>query len=237
MYISINGYCNICQKNVIFQSETEWLRDNFKCGNCKSIPREIALMRVIETYYPNFRMLLIHESSPANRGVSSKLKAECPGYVGTQFFSDVKLGEYKNNVRCENLESLTYKNNEFDLHITQDVMEHVFDTPKAFSEINRTLKPGGAHIFTVPLVKRVVPSELRAKRDEFGYVVHLLPEVYHGNPVSNNGSLVVTDWGYDICRYIFEETGCFSQHIIINDLHAGIRAELIDVILTRKNNN
>ena len=37
-------------------------------------------------------------------------------------------------------------------------MEHIFDPSKAFSEIARTLKTGGAHIFTVPLINKNKPT-------------------------------------------------------------------------------
>jgi len=38
----------------------------------------------------------------------------------------------------------------FDLVITQDFFEHVLRPAKAFAEIARTLKPGGALIYAVP---------------------------------------------------------------------------------------
>ena len=46
-------------------------------------------------------------------------------------------------VRCENLEELTFPDESIDLHISQDVMEHVFQPKRAFAEIARTLRPGG----------------------------------------------------------------------------------------------
>ena len=44
---------------------------------------------------------------------------------------------------------MTFENESFDLFITQDVFEHVMTPNKAFKEIERVLKPGGAHVFTV----------------------------------------------------------------------------------------
>jgi hypothetical protein len=67
-YFSHKGYCPCCEKEVIFRSFNSWLRDNFICTNCFSIPRERALMLTIEKYYPNWKNLNIHESSPSNRG-------------------------------------------------------------------------------------------------------------------------------------------------------------------------
>jgi SAM-dependent methyltransferase len=128
---------------------------------------------------------------------------------------------------------MSFDNESIDLHITQDVLEHVFHPSKVFKETARTLKPGGMHIFTVPLVNKAFPSRLRAcvtNKD----IVYLEPEAYHGNPLGNGKSLVTLDWGYDICQHIFNACGLFTQLIHIDDLSKGIRAEYIEVLVTLK---
>jgi hypothetical protein len=66
-------------------------------------------------------------------------------------------------------------------------------------------------------------------------VRHLLePPVYHGSPVDKKGALLTFDWGYDISRHIFEACGLFTEMIYIDDLSRGIRAEYIEVLVTRK---
>ena len=57
---------------------------------------------------------------------------------------------------------------------------------------------------------------------------------YHGNPIGDGKSLVTFDWGYDIGEYIFQASGLFTQLIYINDIDKGIRAEFIEVLVTRK---
>jgi 2-polyprenyl-3-methyl-5-hydroxy-6-metoxy-1,4-benzoquinol methylase len=49
------------------------------------------------------------------------------------------VGEYRN----EDLERQTYADGSFDVVITQDVMEHIYDPSSAFREIARTLRPVG----------------------------------------------------------------------------------------------
>jgi SAM-dependent methyltransferase len=191
-------------------------------------------MLTIETYFPNWRSLTVHESSPANRGASKRLSQECSQYIPSQFFPDQKPGSIVGKVRCENLEALSFADESIDLHVTQDVLEHVFNPSKAFSEIARTLKPGGAHIFTVPIVNKSKPSRLRARVSDDGQIVHLEPPVYHGNPISDKGSLVTVDWGFDICQHIFDSCGLFTHLIYIDDLSKGIRAEYIEVLITIK---
>jgi len=166
-------------------------------------------MLTTERYFPNWRNLTIHESSPSNRGASRRFSQECSQYIPSQFFPDQKPGSIVGRFCCEDLEALTFADESIDLHITQDVLEHVFHPSKVFSEIARTLKPGGAHICTVPIVNKYKPSKLRARVSDGGNIVHLEPPVYHSNPISDEGSLVTVDWGFDICRHIFESCGLF----------------------------
>ena len=230
------GYCPTCAQEVIFNSKDSWLRDHYSCSNCGSIPRERVLMLIIETYFPNWREVTIHESSPGNRGASKRLSQECSQYIPSQFFPEEVPGSMVGTFCCENLESLTFGDESIDLHVTQDVLEHVFHPSKVFKEIARTLRPGGAHIFTVPLVNKDKPSQIRAQVSDDGRIAYLQPPVYHGNPISNEGSLVTVDWGFDICRHIFESSGLFTHLVHIDDLSKGIRAEYIEVLVTVKPN-
>jgi hypothetical protein len=42
------------------------------------------------------------------------------------------------------------------------------------------------------------------------------------------------DWGFDICRHIFEARGLFTHVVRIDDLAMGIRAELIEVLVASR---
>jgi SAM-dependent methyltransferase len=105
-------------------------------------------------YFPNWKDLNIHESSPSNCSITTKLTRECKGYIGSQYYPRQKFGEIINGYYNENLEEQTFEDEVFDIVITQDVFEHIYNPAKAFSEIARTLKFGGAHIFTVPLINK-----------------------------------------------------------------------------------
>lgn len=78
------------------------------------------------------------------------------------------------------------------------MLEHIFDPEKAFKEIARVLKSGGAHIFTVPVINKGKKSEVWASRSESGEVIYHHEPECHGNPVDPNGSLVTMHWRYDI---------------------------------------
>jgi SAM-dependent methyltransferase len=234
VFLENPGYCPTCECQVTFVARSSWLRDHYVCSNCGSVPRERALMRAIEMYFPNWKDLVVHESSPAKRGASVRLARQCKNYIPSQFFPREKRGSTVDGVRCEDLEALTFGDETIDLHVTQDVMEHVFAPSKVFREIARTLKPGGAHIFTVPLVNRNNPSKLRARRRDDGYLDYLQPPEYHHNPISDQGALVTVDWGFDICTHIFDSCGLFTHLLYIEDLSKGIKADYNEVLITLK---
>ena len=233
-YFTNAGYCHTCASEVTFTATSSWFRDLYLCDKCGSLPRERALMRVIETFYPAWQGLTVHETSPATRGASARIAKESASYIPSQYFPDTPGGSFKWGYRSENIEKLTIADESIDLHISQDVMEHIFNPAQAFKEIARTLRPGGAHIFTVPIVNKGGRTSRRATLDAQGNVMHLKEAQYHGNPVDETGALVTFDWGYDICEKIHEASGMFTHIVQIDDLSNGIRAEYIDVLVSVK---
>jgi len=193
-------------------------------------------MFCIERFFPQWRNLSIHESSPVlGRGANRRLAKEAPAYVASHYYAGVTPETIVNGVRCENLEHLSFGDESFDLHLTQDVFEHLFDPAAAFREIARTLRPGGAHVFTTPLVKKNEPTQFCASLAPDGTVIHLIePPEYHGNPISSQGSLVTANWGYGITNFIFESSGLFTEIVFLDILDLGIRADYIEVLITRK---
>jgi SAM-dependent methyltransferase len=225
------GFCPVCESDTLFDRQGPWLRDQLVCMRCGSIPRWRTLHVVLDGEFPTWRTLAIHESSPGG-AASNKLAAECPSYVGTHFFPDVPPGSSKGGVRCENLERQTFASDSFDLVITQDVFEHVLHPDKAFAEVARTLKPGGAHVFTIPWYywQR---TRVRAVEED-GEIRHLLPPEYHGNPIDASGSLVVTEWGLDFLDYIERCTGLDTTVHHLWDPRRAIDGDFREVFVSRK---
>lgn len=227
------GYCSCCERRTIFFEFDKWLRDNYKCFHCGSIPRNRALIRTIKLYKPDFYDLLIHESSPGNQS-SKHLQRNCIHYSASQFYPNVNPGTYHNGFRNENLENLTFEDSVFDLFVTADVFEHVINPEKAFSEIARVLKPGGLHIFTIPWYPELPQSRRRALLLENGSIEFLFPPVYHGNPVSQDGSLVTFDWGLDFCDFIYESCKMTTTIYKVINRKEGLDGKFMEVFISRK---
>lgn len=97
------------------------------------------------------------------------------------------------NTTMQNLESLTFPDNCFDIVVTSDVMEHVRLDDRAHREIARVLVPGGVYVFTVPhfreeydtLVRVAVRDPDDPTRDKY-----VLEPEYHGSAYPNEGPVL-----------------------------------------------
>ncbi|HEC27696.1 MAG TPA: class I SAM-dependent methyltransferase [Gammaproteobacteria bacterium] len=225
------GYCPICEKKTLFFIKADGLRDNYHCIRCRSIPRQRALLQVMQQFFPDWRNLNIHESSPSG-ATFKKFSSECQGYLPSQFFSDIPPGVLYSGHRCEDLARQTFDDESFDLVITQDVLEHLLNPIQSLKEICRTLRPGGTHIFTVPWYSWQ-DTKIRAIQED-DKVVYLEEPDYHVNPINNEGSLVVTEWGKDLIDTIYASSGMTTTVIHIHDKQAGIEAKFIEVFVSRK---
>lgn len=231
------GTCPCCKEKTIFLAFDYWLRDHYRCLFCGSIPRQRALMKVLEHEMPNWRNLKIHESSPIGN-MLSMFKQQCAQYTYSFWYESEPLGvKLQAGGTNENLENLTFESETFDIFITQDVLEHVNRPEKVFAEIARTLKKGGKHIFTTPLYpfKRTT-SRIRMHGDKRELT---LPPIYHGNPVSKEGSLVTYEWGgYDFLKMIDEITGMESKIVEFpnskENFENGLEGDFLQVIVSKK---
>ena len=225
------GYCPVCRRSTLFLRKGEWLRDFYFCLWCESIPRQRALLEVLDEQYLDWPSFKIYECAPA--GASSwAIQTRCKKYTSSHYWEDVKPGDSKNGTRCEDLEALTFADDSFDIVITQDVFEHVLRAERGFAEIARVLRPGGAHVFTVPIYPHD-KTLLRAKPSDNG-IQHIESPDYHGNPVDPNGSLVVREWSRDIVDFIAKHSPLKTTIYSGKDYKHGIDGEFLDVVVSRK---
>ena len=144
-----SGFCCLCEKEVVFRATGPYFRNTLRCSECNLGPRYRALFWNLNKFIPNWREMAIHESSPGGDRVSQRLKKEAKSYVASQFDPSIPFGtNHPNGYRSEDLESQTFPDKSFDIVVTQDVFEHIFEPSKAIKEIARTLRPNGAFIAT-----------------------------------------------------------------------------------------
>jgi SAM-dependent methyltransferase len=182
---------------------------------------------------PEWRTLLIHESSPADRGISSKLKSQGLNYFPSQYFPMINnpmVGDIYNI----NLESQLFEDEKFDVFVSLDVFEHVFDPKTAIQEIYRTLKPGGIALLTFPIIKSQVDALTFRATLVNGNIEFLKPAEYHGNPIDDKGSLVTVDYGYEIHNRLSEWSKFNIEVVRFNRPDIGVLGEFTEVIICQK---
>jgi SAM-dependent methyltransferase len=232
------GFCPCCGKATVFVAFGHWFRDDYKCARCKSIPRQRAIMSVLADRCGDWENLSIHESSPCGP-TFDRMKRDCANYSYSYFYPEKKLGEViggGGKVTNQNLQEMTFLDSSFDLFITQDVFEHLNEPEKALKEIFRCLKPGGKHVFTVPIYP-FLQTRPRIKMEN-GHIVPIMEEQYHRNPISEKGSLVTYDWGGDIGRVIDSMAGFKTEIIEFQDSREnhrmGLEADFLQVVVSTK---
>ena len=141
-----------------------------------------------------FRRLRIAEINAC--GILHEYLKEHPNLFYSEWLPYAKPGEVHDGVRCEDLQHLTYPENYFDFILTSETLEHVSDPDKAWQEIYRTLKGGGYHIFTIPVVPWQRKTRQRA-RIVGGMREDLLEPAYH-SPWGREDVFVYTDFGMDV---------------------------------------
>jgi len=202
------GTCSICGPT-IFVCTGPWLRDDLRCVRCRSIPRERALIKVLSDLAPDWRSSRLHEFAPG--GAATRVLASSDWYTASHFPDEQR-------------QALSFADQFVDVVLGQDVMEHVVDPNRAFAEIARVLRPGGLHLFTVPLYAD--PTVVRVATDG----TLLAPAAYHADPAApDQGALVVREWGRDIVEHSVLET----QIIHFDDVKYGLRGEHLDVLVSR----
>ena len=147
------------------------------------------------------RALMIERITP----LFDKISHSFPFVEGCEYIdSNLHPGSTKKiqgiEVRHEDLMNLSYQDGSVDVLFHGDILEHVPDYRAALNECWRVLVPGGTLLFTCPffdLEEHIIRCVL-----ENGNVRHILEPAYHGNPMSEKGSLVYTQHGWPLIQEI-----------------------------------
>ncbi len=210
---TVNGYCVPCSKKVSFLVDMQaggqrqgnsWLpnwRERLECPLCKMNNRQRLIATLVKQILSAKQMQHIYfmeqVTSIYNWAITTFKNHHIVGseYLGYEY----EAGAVINGIRHEDVENLSFADNSLDLIVSNDVFEHVPNPAKAFAECVRVLKTGGVMLATIPFHSDNEKSITRAKLVN-GQLEHILPPAYHGNPVSTDGSLVFTDFSWDILQ-------------------------------------
>lgn len=207
----VDGFCVPCEKSVHFLVDMEaggqrhangWTpnwRERMVCPMCGMNNRQrliATLMKQTLSGMQGQKVYLMEQVTPIFNWASAMLKQH-------QIFGSEYLGpEYPGGalvkgIRHEDVECLSFADGQIDLIVSNDVFEHVPNPAKAFAECARVLRSGGIMLATIPFHNGNDLSVIRARLCD-GKIEHILHPVFHGNPLSADGSLVFTDFGWDI---------------------------------------
>ena len=174
-------------------------RERLECPVCHLNTRQRFMAHLVREAVAGLahtpRIYLYEQVTPFFHWARASLAGEVLGseYLG----HDVAGGAVIQGVRHEDALALSFGNASLDLIVSQDVMEHVPEIEPAIAEAARVLRPGGRFYFSVPFDPASDTTVQRAKLID-GDVVHREEPVFHGNPVSPEGSLVFFDHGWDL---------------------------------------
>jgi SAM-dependent methyltransferase len=217
------GLCNICGAKAEFVAGAgRSTRESFACPQCRAALRYRDQAALILDEFARGRAVFLRSLvasgaldgkaiyEAALRGPFVNLLRRLPGYTRSYFWPDRPLGAVdQDGVRNEDLTRLTFPDASFDLVLTSDVMEHLYDYRAAFAEITRVLKPGGVHIFSIP-TDWPFPERTESRVALVdGEERHLRPPRYH-NAGDGTACLVYHDYGADLVDAI-DATGCRTQ--------------------------
>ena len=222
-----NDSCSVCGSKSDFIYHGKSVRESYRCQACKASLRHRGQAKaIIDTYgdsttksikelsqQDSFKKITIFE--PGIIGPLRKYFSSFPNYSQSYFWDDLPLGETRDGIQNQNLECLTFKDNSIDLLITADIFEHIRKPWDAFTDIQRVLKVGGKHIFTIPVQYPLPKKTIYRVDTSTSEDIHVLPERYH---IAGDGgkSLVYTDFGGDMLEKL-NAIGLKTEYVFIDD--------------------
>ncbi|KGI79136.1 hypothetical protein LF63_0101105 [Oleiagrimonas soli] len=167
-----------------------------RCVRCRASAVSESIIGVLVEQLPALDRYAALELS--SRGVlAGWLRNRVASLQLSEWMPDHPLGAIIDGVRNEDVQRLTFANASFDLVTSTEVFEHVADDARGFSEVHRVLRPGGAFVFTVPLMDRPDTHE-RARLHE-GRIEHVDTPEYHDDSFAGTDRvLCFRNYGLDI---------------------------------------
>jgi hypothetical protein len=222
------GICNVCGAQETFVRGHRWMREGYRCRTCTASLRYRGQADAILRAYahgattladlvrePDFASLDIWE--PGVLGPFRAHLSTLAGYTTSDYWPDVEPGQLRDGVRCEDLMALTYAPASFDLVITSDIFEHIRKPYVAFAEVHRVLRPGGRHIFSVPIPDDWLQETIERVDTSGPEDVLLLEPKHHLGP-GGSQHLVYNNFGRDLVDHL-GAIGLDTEVVLLDSPH------------------
>ena len=153
-------------------------REGNSCRNCRMSSRVRMLLWSLQRLLPAYQNPSILHLNQINE--MSKPLSQAGTLTETAFSPKDPPGAIINGFSNQDMTSLTFGGNSFDLVVHSETLEHIENYELALRESHRVLKPGGYQVYTVPLIHNRRTRQ-RIKVEPSGEPVYLLPLSCHGN--------------------------------------------------------
>jgi SAM-dependent methyltransferase len=185
--------CSLCDFNIQVRLRNDEMA--VRCLRCGASAVTQSLVDVLRQEYEHLSTLDVCELSAAGPLVRW-LQPRVPSLKTSEYFPDTLPGTERGGVTCQDVQSLTYADETFDVCTSTEVFEHFENDVAGFCEMFRVLRPGGRLIFTVPLDlnhRTVERTEMRA-----GHRVNVLPAEYHADRYRGRRVFCFRNYGADL---------------------------------------
>lgn len=184
-------HCPFCGPSMLVRLSHD--EHGIRCVRCGASAIHLSMGSTLNTYVPDLARRDAYELS-ARGPLVAHLRRMARSLTVSEYMPEANS---RGGLRSEDVQALTFADASFDLVTHTEVLEHVPDDARAFSELHRILRPGGIMLFTVP--QHGGRSTIERARLRNGNVEHLLAPAYHRDPLRNGaGILAYRDYGRDI---------------------------------------
>jgi len=207
----VAGTCHVCSAHVRFRVAFEhsyhvdgvltpnW-REWLKCPSCGLNNRMRAVVHLLESRSLGLSdgvAYITEQTTPLYQLLSKRRGGRL---VGSEYAGDAfPLGETgPRGIRNEDVSNLSFGSGQLGAVLSFDVLEHVPDYTRALSEFHRCLAAGGRLVLSVPFLGDSPENLIRARVDQHGKIVHLLPPEYHDDPMRSDGCLAFYHFGWEL---------------------------------------
>jgi SAM-dependent methyltransferase len=152
-------------------------REGHCCRQCGMSRRVRMLLWSIRRIFPSLAGRSLLHLNQIN-GLSPALK-DATTLVSTIHKPSLEMGAIIDGCINQDMTQLALPDNQFDLVVHSETLEHIHDFERALDEAHRVLKPGGFQIYSIPLLHGR-KTRRRMGLDSSGNEVQLLPLSTHG---------------------------------------------------------